>query len=1397
MPLLVSFVLTLGTSEALAITRQWISSTPAPFLWSEPNNWSPTGTPESGDDLAFSGTTTSSNDMSGVMVRSLRFSPSSSTLSILRGLPVTIRGGISGTGSGMGSGNFDVQCQIILDNDQPFSFDGNRLTLSGGIDLNGHHLIVNVSPVSANIFVGPISGAGDIENNGAGTVHWFGANNTFTGTLRVNNGVVQFEKNSGQFAIPTTARLEIAGGAQVRLQAADQIADSSSVVVENGGQLLLNGFHESLSGGLTLWGGAIVDGGNNYSTTALTLASNLTVRATNSPAVIRKGIVDLNSMPRLDIDGSVSPALEISANLSGTGFIKTGGGVLRLSGTNSFTQDAVIEQGEVEPFHISAFGTTDGGVQLNGGSIRLNNFNISGERLVANVGALQSSNDIRQAIFGAGLFVLGTCSWTGPVTLNTNLFVSGNNNNVTMTFSGVISGAAGLLLSSGIFNLSGAGGNTYVGETFITAANLNLSKANAVGGALVLGTGGNDATARCFQHNAIAGNAVRVNEHGLYDLNGFNQSLTELQLRDGGDVTTGAGTLGFSGNSDLFVGTVTTTGSRFTSSINGNLQLPSAATLNVHVRRFSSVAGVIGPEFDIPATISGSGTITKDGGGNMRFAGNNLSAGDVIVNEGALDLNNPAALGDTTFPIIVNGSGTLLLEVLGLSLPGIFFNGKTLILNSSNICALLNINGSNTWNGPIVLNRDSGVCLDDYLNVPTTISGPGGLTMDGTGVLQFSGFSANTYAGRTIVKGGRIDAFRPNRISIPADLTVGDLAQPPYSAELRVLRDRQIDPRANVTLGGNGLLSLLDFPGAQPVVQVRTISGSGLVHIDPGCTLTVSNDLRCRFDGVMEGSGPFNKDGPAIMEWTGTNSSYSGLANVKTGDFLMNGEAPSMDVQVNANAVLRGDGRVGDVVVASQGILGADSKFPDHQGGDLTINLLSLGLNSTLSLEFFGPSPTGGNDQIICGAASIMGANLLPIFHYPPRSGDAILVLIKALGGSSETFNGWPQGTERTFNGIPVHISYTGGNGNDVTLTVTNLALNFFNYTLLEGNGNQTVEPDECNLLFVSLFNRRPSTLRITNAVLRSLTADALVTIPQASYPPITIGNVAANITPFQFRTRSSMICGNSTSFELVLGVANEGEFAVTFSPVSGNDCSTRTGPCESCTVVSGRLDTNALTTLQPINFIGGPSLCFPVKACPGVDTNTALFPEMRYVTHSFTNTATNEICVSAVSGFNCPAFVRPQLAAYLATFNTNDICQNYLGDSGPGGGSAQVPVCSFRVPAGSNFVLVVSTRGNQACVDYTATLFGLPCPPPSIGIGISGGVQIPQFAGQGETSRRGSPKIGISWTTASPGWIAEQASRVDATFTEIPELPAIIDGRYVLTNIPATDTQFYRLKQQ
>src|SRR6185369_13674016 len=79
----------------------------------------------------------------------------------------------------------------------------------------------------------------------------------------------------------------------------------------------------------------------------------------------------------------------------------------------------------------------------------------------------------------------------------------------------------------------------------------------SIPGNLVVGPGSTAATARWFQHGAMNATAViTVNANSLVDLNGFNQTVARLNLNDGGDAQTGAGTLSFGAGGMVAVGSL-------------------------------------------------------------------------------------------------------------------------------------------------------------------------------------------------------------------------------------------------------------------------------------------------------------------------------------------------------------------------------------------------------------------------------------------------------------------------------------------------------------------------------------------------------------------------------------------------------------------------------------------------------------------------------------------------------------------------------------------------------------------------------------------------------------------------------------------------------------------------
>jgi autotransporter-associated beta strand protein len=166
--------------------------------------------------------------------------------------------------------------------------------------------------------------------------------------------------------------------------------------------------------------------------------------------------------------------------IAGTGgtLTKSGNGSLTLNNDNTYTGGTVINAGQLtmNPLVNGALGT--GTVTLNGGILRLERITI-GNALTVNGGILFCSN-------GWG------CNLNGPITLNSNLTVSGDGNSGTTTFNGSVSGVGG-------FSFTGPAvlgpllkvANTYTGPTSVTACTLRCDNKDSLGsGALSLSTTG-------------------------------------------------------------------------------------------------------------------------------------------------------------------------------------------------------------------------------------------------------------------------------------------------------------------------------------------------------------------------------------------------------------------------------------------------------------------------------------------------------------------------------------------------------------------------------------------------------------------------------------------------------------------------------------------------------------------------------------------------------------------------------------------------------------------------------------------------------------------------------------------------------------------------------------------
>ena len=112
------------------------------------------------------------------------------------------------------------------------------------------------------------------------------------------------------------------------------------------------------------------------------------------------------------------------------------------------------------------------------------------------------------------------------------------------------------------------------------------------------------------------------------------------------------------------------------------------------------------------------------------------------------------------------------------------------------------------------------------------------------------------------------------------------------------------------------------------------------------------------------------------------------------------------------------------------------------------------------------------------------------------------------------------------------------------------------------------------------------------------------------------------------------------------------------------------------------------------------PSTCLTAKTCPGVFDATP----RHYDSYTFVNNTPSSQCYSVEIDTACSGNNFIFAVTYLNSFNSANLCANYLADSG------ESPFTndnySFTVPAGATFVVVVhEVTANAGCTSYTVSV--------------------------------------------------------------------------------------------
>jgi hypothetical protein len=167
----------------------------------------------------------------------------------------------------------------------------------------------------------------------------------------------------------------------------------------------------------------------------------------------------------------------------------------------------------------------------------------------------------------------------------------------------------------------------------------------------------------------------------------------------------------------------------------------------------------------------------------------------------------------------------------------------------------------------------------------------------------------------------------------------------------------------------------------------------------------------------------------------------TGLVHVQPGTY-------SGGANISTALTLHGSANLGGPLSATAGSIspGAAASYdlpaepPASQIGSFTATDISLASGVVFAAQIASTSPSGFDQLVATGTVSLGNATLVvSTLGYTPVIGNSFrLIDNQGAGPITGKFAGLPEGATVTIGGLPFTISYFGGTGNDVTLTLAN-----------------------------------------------------------------------------------------------------------------------------------------------------------------------------------------------------------------------------------------------------------------------------------------------------------------------------------------------------------------------
>jgi fibronectin-binding autotransporter adhesin len=668
----------------------------------------------------------------------------------------------------------------------------------------------------------------------------------------------------------------------------------------------------------------------------------------------------------LIVNGVVSSTNTVGLSLRG-------GGTVQLNGANTYTGNTSID--------------------TNNETLILGNDNALGTGTLTN-------NALGAAIQAGG----GARSISNAISLSANTTISGSNN---LTLSGIVSGSF-TLTKSGSGTLTLSGGNTYTNATTISAGVVNIQSATGLGTTAGGTTVSSGAALQLQGGIAVGAEALTLNGSGiasdgaLRNISGNNSYAGAVTLSSASTINSDAGTLTLSGD-------VATGGFALT---------------------FGGTSSII--ESGI---ISGTGGLIKNNAGTVTLSGVNTYSGATTLNGGVLLLNNANALpggigaagGATALTInggavglgagdFSRGLGTGTAQVQFTGSGGFAAYGTDRNVNLGGASAqvtwgsgsfvptgsilILGASGADktvTFQNPIALGAstrtvqtDNGSAAVDAV-LSGVLSGTGGLTKTGTGILSLS--AANTYTGATTVgSSGGADA---GTLRLSGSGTISNATTTVYGGTLDLNGTNQSITvlalgggasgstsvvtigAGNLSLGNNITYSATNNPNGATISGV----GGGKLNLLGNRIFTINDSTATAADLTISAiiadgdatARSLTKAGAGTLVLTGINT-YTGLTQVG---------ASGADNSTAGTLQLSGSGKISNatatVVAGTLDLNGTTQTITNlnvSAGGSLAGSTATVNIGSGGVLNLGGNIVYAGGALLAAGAGTISAGTL-------------------------------------------------------------------------------------------------------------------------------------------------------------------------------------------------------------------------------------------------------------------------------------------------------------------------------------------------------------------------------------------------------------------------------------